>query len=58
MLKQDGRDLLAGFRALAPARRPVRIQRWSLRRVLRTAWALIVLGIVVVLVVNNWAVFA
>jgi tRNA A-37 threonylcarbamoyl transferase component Bud32 len=32
-MKQDGRDLLARFRALAPERRPVAIQRWSVRRV-------------------------
>ena len=32
MLKQDGRDLVERFRALAPTRQPVRIQRWSLRR--------------------------
>ena len=29
MMKEQGRDLLAEFRALAPARAPVRIQRWS-----------------------------
>ncbi|MPY95018.1 MAG: phosphatase PAP2 family protein [Acidimicrobiia bacterium] len=33
VLKQDGRDLVAQFRALAPARRPIAIQRWSVRRV-------------------------
>jgi membrane-associated phospholipid phosphatase/tRNA A-37 threonylcarbamoyl transferase component Bud32 len=33
-MKSDGRDLLAEFRALAPPRRPIAIQRWSLRRVL------------------------
>jgi tRNA A-37 threonylcarbamoyl transferase component Bud32/membrane-associated phospholipid phosphatase len=32
-MKRDGRDLLAQFRALAPARRPVAVQRWSFRRV-------------------------
>ena len=32
-LKQDGRDLLAEFRAMAPARRPIAVQRWSFRRV-------------------------
>ena len=32
-MKQDGRDLLAEFRELAPERRPVALQRWSLRRV-------------------------
>ena len=32
-MKQDGRDLLQRFRALAPTRPPVRVQRWSFRRV-------------------------
>jgi tRNA A-37 threonylcarbamoyl transferase component Bud32 len=31
-MKQDGRDLLASFRALAPERRPIAIQRWNVRR--------------------------
>ncbi|HZD18766.1 MAG TPA: RIO1 family regulatory kinase/ATPase [Actinomycetota bacterium] len=35
-LKRDGRDLVARFRALAPERRPVAIQRWSVRRVALT----------------------
>ena len=33
MLKKDGRDLLAQLREMAPARPPVSLQRWSLRRV-------------------------
>ena len=32
LLRADGRDLEARFRALAPARAPVSIQRWTLRR--------------------------
>ncbi|MDQ4133206.1 MAG: phosphatase PAP2 family protein [Actinomycetota bacterium] len=32
-VKQDGRDLLTRFRALAPERRPIVIQRWNVRRV-------------------------
>jgi hypothetical protein len=32
-LKRDGRDLLARFRSMAPARRPIGLQRWSVRRV-------------------------
>ena len=32
VMKQDGRDLLAQFRRLAPERRPIGIQRWGLRR--------------------------
>lgn len=31
--RADGRDLLGAFRALAPERPPVAIQRWSLRRI-------------------------
>ena len=37
--KRDGRDLLAQFRALAPPRRPISLQRWSFRRVAsRSGW--------------------
>jgi len=32
LLKQDGRNLFARFRELAPARKPISIQRWSMRR--------------------------
>ena len=32
-MKRDPRDLLAEFRALAPRRRPIVLQRWSVRRV-------------------------
>jgi membrane-associated phospholipid phosphatase/8-oxo-dGTP pyrophosphatase MutT (NUDIX family) len=32
-LRQDGRDLIGQFRALAPPRAPIRIQRWSIRRI-------------------------
>jgi hypothetical protein len=32
-MKRDPRDLLAAFRALAPPRKPIAVQRWSLRRV-------------------------
>ena len=34
MIDEDGRDLLAEFRRLLPARPRIRIQRWSMRRVL------------------------
>jgi tRNA A-37 threonylcarbamoyl transferase component Bud32 len=33
-LKADGRGLLETFRGLAPARKPIGIQRWSVRRVM------------------------
>src|SRR5947199_9747408 len=38
MLKDDGRNLLQEFRSLAPHRDPIRIQRWSVRRVALTLW--------------------
>ncbi len=40
MMKRDGRNLLAQFRALAPERRPIGLQRWSFRRL-----ALVVAGL-------------
>jgi hypothetical protein len=36
-LKKDPRDLLAEFRALAPPRRPIALQRWGTRRVVLAA---------------------
>jgi tRNA A-37 threonylcarbamoyl transferase component Bud32 len=33
VLKRDGRDLLSQFRRLAPERRTIPIQRWSVRRI-------------------------
>jgi membrane-associated phospholipid phosphatase/tRNA A-37 threonylcarbamoyl transferase component Bud32 len=32
VMKRDGRDLVAQFRALAPERRPISLQRWNVRR--------------------------
>ena len=57
-LKADGRDLLRRFRELAPAREPVAIQRWSLRRVVLTLGVVFGALFVLLLLVNNWAVFA
>ncbi|MDJ0770289.1 MAG: hypothetical protein QNJ12_15935 [Ilumatobacter sp.] len=37
-VKRDGRELLERFRQLAPAREPVAIQRWSIRRAALTLW--------------------
>jgi tRNA A-37 threonylcarbamoyl transferase component Bud32/membrane-associated phospholipid phosphatase len=49
-MKSDGRDLLTTFRQLAPDCEPVRIQRWSLRRVGLTAWVgVVAVALVVVL---------
>ena len=39
-LKEDGRDLLAELRAMAPRRRPIAVQRWSIRRVVLIVAAL------------------
>ena len=46
-LKDDGRDLLAEFRSMAPARQPISVQRWSIRRV-----ALILASLVLLLLVG------
>jgi membrane-associated phospholipid phosphatase/tRNA A-37 threonylcarbamoyl transferase component Bud32 len=40
VMKRDGRDLVSQFRALAPQRRPISLQRWGPRRIL------LVLGLV------------
>jgi membrane-associated phospholipid phosphatase/tRNA A-37 threonylcarbamoyl transferase component Bud32 len=37
VMKQDGRDLLAQFRALAPERPQISLQRWGVRRLLLIA---------------------
>jgi hypothetical protein len=58
LMKQKGVDLLAEFQQLAPPRAPVRIQRWSLRRVALTLWVLLLGLIVLGLVVSNWNAFA
>jgi hypothetical protein len=46
-LKRDGRDLLARFRALAPHRDPIRVQRWSFRRIGLIAVSLVVTAMLV-----------
>jgi membrane-associated phospholipid phosphatase len=58
MIREDGRDLLAEFRSLAPHREPVRIQRWSLRRVWLTLGVVLVGLLAISLIVGNWAAFA
>jgi tRNA A-37 threonylcarbamoyl transferase component Bud32 len=57
-MKRDDRDLLAEFRALAPEREPIRIQRWSLRRVGMTAWVVALSLFALLLVISNWNVFS
>ncbi len=41
-IREDGRDLPAAFRSLAPHRPPIRIQLWSMRRALTTLGVLAV----------------
>jgi hypothetical protein len=41
-MKRDPRDLLGEFRALAPSRPPIVLQRWSIRRVALAASVLVV----------------
>jgi tRNA A-37 threonylcarbamoyl transferase component Bud32 len=57
-MKEEGKDLLKEFRQLAPKRRPVAIQRWSFRRAFLTAQVVLLGLLVLLLVVNNWNVFA
>jgi tRNA A-37 threonylcarbamoyl transferase component Bud32 len=40
-IRKDGRDLIGAFRALAPARAPIRIQRWTVRRLAVTTGVLL-----------------
>ena len=51
-IRKDGRDLAGAFRALAPARAPVRIQRWTVRRLAVTVGVLLGAAIAVSLL---WA---
>lgn len=52
-LKDDERDLVTEFRALAPARRPIPIQVWTFKRVLVTLATLLVASIGVLLIAGN-----
>lgn len=53
LLRADGRDLVARFRRLAPERRPISVQRWSLRRVgLLLYVAALAAGAVLLVVLN------
>ena len=53
-MKRDPRDLLGEFRALAPARPPIVLQRWSIRRV---ALAVAMLAIITAAVGETWNAF-
>ncbi len=52
-LRDDGRDLLAGFRALAPERPPIAIQLWSIRRIALTLGAAASIAVAIALVAFN-----
>jgi len=52
-VRADGRELLEEFRALAPERTPVTIQRWSLRRLGLTAGVALVVFAVVSMFVSS-----
>jgi tRNA A-37 threonylcarbamoyl transferase component Bud32 len=56
MLQEDGRDLVKEFRALAPERRPVAIQRWSLRRIALSLAVLAGAALLALLIVRTWGV--
>ena len=47
-MKRDPRDLLGEFRALAPQRPPIVLQRWSIKRVALAAAALIIVAVAAV----------
>ena len=53
-MKRHPRDLLGEFRALAPQRRPIVLQRWSIRRV---ALAAAMLAVITVAVGETWNAF-
>ena len=54
LLKKDGRNLIAEFRELAPKRRPIVLQRWSVKRL---GLALAMLGAIVLFAVNSVQLF-
>jgi membrane-associated phospholipid phosphatase/tRNA A-37 threonylcarbamoyl transferase component Bud32 len=56
-MKRDGRDLLKEFRSLAPAREPISIQRWSVRRLLLTLCALFASVLALWVIASNWTAF-
>jgi len=56
-LKADERDLLAVFRALAPERAPIAIQRWSVRRVAMIVGLVFLSLLAIGLVDANWRAF-
>jgi len=53
-VKRDPRDLLGEFRALAPPRQPIALQRWGARRLITAAAVLGVAVLAVALAVNAY----
>ncbi|HZK52224.1 MAG TPA: phosphatase PAP2 family protein [Actinomycetota bacterium] len=53
MLREDDRDLLAEFRRLAPRRRPISVQTWSIRRIGLWAWVIVVTIFVAAMALGN-----
>jgi tRNA A-37 threonylcarbamoyl transferase component Bud32/membrane-associated phospholipid phosphatase len=56
VLKRDGRDLVSEFRAMAPDRSSVAIQRWSVRRIVLGLLVVAVAVVAFAVVVGNWRV--
>jgi hypothetical protein len=54
-LDEDGRDILGRFRSLVPERKPIAVQRWSVRRVLLTVRTAAIVGALAVLIAINLA---
>jgi tRNA A-37 threonylcarbamoyl transferase component Bud32/membrane-associated phospholipid phosphatase len=53
-LRRDPRDLLGQFRALAPPRPPITLQRWNSRRVALAAAVIVITAAAVVSPPSNW----
>jgi tRNA A-37 threonylcarbamoyl transferase component Bud32 len=58
MLQRDRRDLVGEFRALAPERPPVAIQRWSVRRIALSLAILAGAALLALVIVRSWSVVA
>ena len=52
-VKADGRALMVRFRELAPERKPVAIQRWSLRRVGLAIWVGLIAAFLIAIFLEN-----
>jgi tRNA A-37 threonylcarbamoyl transferase component Bud32 len=52
-VRRDGRELLEEFRSMVPARRPVAIQRWTIRRVGLIVWVALVGSLLVATFLGN-----